>query len=75
MREIKVGQKYRHFKGALVEVIAIAKHSETNELLVIYIHHDTNQVWARPIDMFLGEVDHNKYKDVKQKYRFELEED
>ena len=74
-REVKAGQKYRHFKGASMEVIAIAKHSETKELLVIYEHLDTNEIWARPIDMFLSEVDHDKYPDVKQKYRFELEED
>lgn len=75
MREVKVGQKYRHFKGSLMEVIEIAKHTETDEILVIYRHLDNGEVWARPIDMFLEEVDHNKYKDVKQKYRFELEED
>ena len=75
MREVKVGQKYRHFKGSLMEIIAIARHSETNELLVIYKHIDSNDIWARPIDLFLSEVDHDKYPDVKQKYRFELEED
>ena len=75
MREVKVGQKYRHFKGSLMEIIAIARHSETNELLVIYKHIDSNDIWARPIDLFLSEVDHNKYPNVKQKYRFELEED
>ena len=69
MREIIVGKTYRHFKGSLHKVIAIAKHSETEEELVIYNHDD--QIWARPYDMFAGEVDHDKYPDVKQKYRFE----
>ena len=68
MREIIVGKTYRHFKGSLHKVIAIAKHSETEEELVIYNHDD--QIWARPYDMFAGEVDHEKYPDVKQKYRF-----
>ena len=69
MRKIKVGCRYRHFKGHIITVIAIAKHTETMEDLVIYQHED--QVWARPCDMFLSEVDHGKYPDVKQKYRFE----
>ena len=68
-REIKPGKKYRHFKGTIHEVIAIAKHTETLEDLVIYTHDD--QIWARPYDMFIGEVDHEKYPNVKQKYRFE----
>lgn len=70
-REIKVGKKYKHFKGSIIEVIAIAKHSETLDLLVIYKHVDTNEVWARPIDMFNSLVDKEKYPDIKQKYRFE----
>ena len=69
MREIIVGKTYRHFKGTLHKVIAIAKHTETLEDLVIYDHGD--QIWARPYDMFAGEVDHQKYPDIKQKYRFE----
>ena len=69
MREIIVGKTYRHFKGTLHKVIAIAKHTETLEDLVIYNHGD--QIWARPYDMFASEVDHEKYPDVKQKYRFE----
>lgn len=68
-RKLKVGQKYRHFKGTIYEVIAIAKHTETLEDLVIYTHD--NQIWARPYDMFISEVDHEKYPDVKQKNRFE----
>ena len=69
MRKIIVGKTYRHFKGTLHKVIAIAKHTETMEDLVIYKHDD--QIWARPYDMFASEVDHEKYPDIKQKYRFE----
>lgn len=53
-----------------VIVIALAKHTETDEELVVYVHD--NQIWARPKSLFLSEVDHTKYPDVKQKYRFEL---
>ena len=60
------------FKGTIHKVICIAKHSETGEDMVVYTHEDNNEIWARPIDMFLSEVDHEKYPDVKQKYRFEL---
>lgn len=70
--EVLVGQTYRHFKGSLHKVLSIAKHSETNELLVIYTHEETNEVWARPYDMFCSLVDKEKYPDVKQKHRFEL---
>ncbi len=68
-RKIKIGKKYRHFKGTIYEVLTIAKHSETLEELVIYTHED--KVWARPYDLFISEVDHKKDPDVKQKYRFE----
>ena len=74
-RKIEIGKKYRHFKGHLVEVISIAKHSETMEDMIIYKHLDTNEYWARPYDMFSSEVDHEKYPNVKQKYRFEEVDD
>ncbi len=68
--EVKVGQIYKHFKGTYHKIIAIARHSETGEELVIYTHGD--KIWARPITMFLSRVDHDKYPDIKQEYRFEL---
>ena len=52
--EIVIGAKYRHFKGNEYEVIAVARHSETNEELVIYKSLTDGQVWARPKTMFSG---------------------
>lgn len=71
MREIKIGAKYKHFKDTIMEVIAIAKHSETLEDMVIYKHLEDDQIWARPLDMFNSKVDKEKYPDVTQEYRFE----
>ena len=75
MREIKKNGIYKHFKGDYYLVVDIANHSETKEPLVIYrqLYGDGN-LWVRPMDMFLGEVDHNKYPNVEQKYRFELQD-
>ena len=48
-----VGEKYRHFKGNVYEVIGFANHSETGERLVIYRSvNNPDDVWARPYDMF-----------------------
>ncbi len=71
MREIKIDGYYRHFKGTMHKVIAIAKHSETLEDLVIYTHENTDEIWARPYSSFVSLVDKEKYPDVEQKYRFE----
>ncbi len=52
--EIVIGGKYRHFKGNEYEVIAVARHSETMEELVVYRSLKDNEVWARPKTMFVG---------------------
>ena len=74
MNELKKNGIYKHFKGDYYLVEDIAIHSETKEEYVVYrrLYGDCS-LWIRPKSMFLSEVDHNKYPDVKQKYRFELQ--
>lgn len=65
------GQKYRHFKiGKIVTVIGISRHTETEEISVVYEYE--GHIWNRPLEMFMSEVDKNKYPNAEQKYRFEL---
>ena len=54
--EIVIGGKYRHFKGNEYELIAVARHSETMEELVIYKSLKDGEVWARPKSMFIGKA-------------------
>ena len=76
-RELTEYSHWKHFKGTIATVIAVAKDSETGEEMVVYNcsgnHGQTNHtdgVYVRPMKMFLSEVDHEKYPDVNTKYRF-----
>ena len=71
-RVLKINHIYRHFKGNEYLVLGTAIHSETKEIYVIYKGlYDTLDTYIRPLDMFLSEVDHIKYPNIVQKYRFE----
>ncbi|MDD3416406.1 MAG: DUF1653 domain-containing protein [Lachnospiraceae bacterium] len=67
---------YKHFKGTIYQIIALAQNSEDEGMTVVYrnLYHPS-QVYCRPLTMFMSEVDKNKYPESVAKYRFEkLEE-
>lgn len=69
------GRIYRHFKGDRYLVEDFATDSESGLPVVVYRKlYDDGSLWVRPLEMFAGEVDHAKYPDVRQRYRFELED-
>ena len=74
MRNIKIKGIYKHFKGDLYLVEDTAINSEDDKLYVVYrALYEDSKLYIKPLDMFLSEVDHEKYPKVKQKYRFELQ--
>ena len=66
-REVHIGGVYRHFKGNTYEVIAVGKHSETLESLVIYrALYGDGEVWVRPLTEFTGAVTREPSPDSKK---------
>ena len=75
MLTIQIGRIYRHFKGDYYLVEAVARDSETNADMVIYRKlYGDGGLWVRPLSMFLSKVDRDKYPEVSQEYRFQLQE-
>ena len=73
--EVIKNRIYKHFKGDLYIVEDVAIHSETKEKYVVYRGlYGKSELYIRLYDMFLSEVDRNKYPNVEQKYRFELQD-
>ena len=73
--ELKKNRVYKHFKGDYYLVLDVVTHSETKEEMVLYQQlYGEGKKYVRPKEMFISEVDHEKYPNVSQKYRFELQE-
>lgn len=74
-RKVEIGKTYRHFKGHTVKVLHIAQDTEAPGQFYVVYECEDGAIWSRHYGMFVSEVDHVKYPNVKQKYRFELVED
>ena len=68
MQEIAVGKIYRHYKGNVYQIIALAKHSETGEDMIVYKNTDKGDIWVRPKSMWNEIVNVNS----KEVLRFSL---
>ena len=69
--DVVVGGIYKHFKGHIYKVIALAKDSEDLSMKVVYQNTEDNETWVRPLSEFISPVDKIKYPNVTQEKRFE----
>ncbi|MEG6616817.1 DUF1653 domain-containing protein [Peptococcaceae bacterium 1198_IL3148] len=70
--QLPINRVHRHFKGKYYYVFALAKHTETEELMVVYqALYGSHQIFVRPYNMFIEEVPEGKENPTGQRYRFE----
>ena len=67
----KAGEKWQHFKGHAYKIICLGSDIERRELVVVYQGVNDRTCWVRPLNMFMSEVDHDKYPNATQKWRFQ----
>ena len=73
--EPKYGEVWTHFKKKDYRIIGVAEHTENKKKFVVYrAMYGGVELYVRPYDMFMSEVDRDKYPNAKQKYRFEKKE-
>ena len=71
-KTVNAGEFYKHFKGQLYQVRALAENSEDNTPMVVYqAMYAPFKIWVRPLSTFLEKLDKEKYPDAAQEYRFE----
>lgn len=71
-KTVNAGEFYKHFKGQIYQVRALAENSEDNTPMVVYqAMYAPFKIWVRPLSMFLEKLDKEKYPDAAQDYRFE----
>lgn len=75
MKEVLINRVYKNYKGDYYIVVDIAINSENLEKMVCYRGlYEDGPLWVRPYSEFIEEVDHKKYPQYDQKYKFELQE-
>ncbi len=75
MQEITIGKTYRHYKGNVYKIIALGRHSETLEDMVVYQSVETGEVWVRPKAMWNDKISQdagNAYSEADQSLQAKL---
>lgn len=72
MNKLIVGGIYKHFKGHVYKIMAIARDSNDLSEKVVYQNVNNLDIWVRDKNEFLSEVDKEKYPEVNQHFRFQF---